>query len=175
MWPGEETLGHQAELKMLETRQQIEIDEQTVQKGYRQARSTVKKYLKPYHWLISNVAGENRQGLDAILAHLLTTTELLDLESTNGLSLPVWQEVRDNLSDAFSDKFARVELAALVDTCRRFQIPREFLFDPLRGADLWIRARRFQNYAELETFASYIGWVHYVGDGAGAWSRQRRL
>ena len=142
---------------MLETREPIQVDDQTVARGYHKCRVAVKKYLKPHLWLVANVAGQNRQGIDAVLAHLLTTMELMDLESTNGLSLDVWQEVRDDVGNAFRDQYARIELAALVDTCRRFEVPRQFIFDPLRGVDLWIRSRRFANFDELETFCSYVG------------------
>ena len=142
---------------MLEKREPILFDEETLHRGYRSCRASVKKHLKGFLWPISNVAGENRQGLDALLTHLLTTLDLLDLESTNGLSLEVWHEIRDDLSDAFRDQYANVELAALVDTARRFSVPREYLFDPLRGADLWIRTRKFETFQELETFCSYIG------------------
>jgi phytoene synthase len=50
-----------------------------------------------------------------------------------------------------------VELAALVDTARKFKVPKEFLFDPYRGADYWIRQREFQTFDELEVFCSNVG------------------
>ncbi len=142
---------------MLKTRQPIDFDDQTVARGYRSCRTAIKKHLKPYLWTVGNIAGEQRQGVDALLAHLLSVMDLLDLESSNGLSLDVWHEVRDDLSDAFLEKYARVELAALVDACRKFSVPKQFVFDPLRGADLWIRSRKFANFDELETFCSYVG------------------
>lgn len=142
---------------MLEKRESIAFDEKALERGYANCRKLVKKHLKPYIWPISNLPGENRRGADALLAHLLTTLDLLDLESTNGLSLDVWNEIRDDVSDAFLDKYASVELMALADTCRRFKIPKQFIFDPLRGADLWIRSRQFSTYDELQAFCSYVG------------------
>lgn len=142
---------------MLETREPIQFNENTLDRGYKSCRAVVKKQLKPYVWPASNIAGENRKGVDAILAHLLTTIDLLDLESSNGLSLDVWHEIRSDVSDAFLDKYASAELAALVDTCRRFDVPKQYIFDPLRGADLWIRNRKFNTFEELEVFCSYIG------------------
>ncbi|MEL7498824.1 MAG: squalene/phytoene synthase family protein [Planctomycetota bacterium] len=141
----------------MKTRELIQFDDNTLDRGYRSCRAMVKKELKRVIWPASNIAGENRRGVDAILAHLLTTIDLLDLESSNGLSLDVWHEIRDDLSDAFLDKYANTELAALVDTFRRFDIPKQFAFDPLRGADLWIRTRKFETFDELEAFCSYVG------------------
>ena len=37
------------------------------------------------------------------------------------------------------------------------KIPKQFIFDPLRGADLWIRNQKFQTFGELESFCSYVG------------------
>lgn len=142
---------------MQETRTPIQFDQNTVECGYRSCRSVIKRQLKPYLWPISNLSGQNRRGVDAILAQFLVALDLLDLESSNGLSLDVWNEIRDELSDAFLDKFASNELAALVDTCRRYDVPKQYLFDPLRGADLWIRSRKFLNFSELEAFCSYVG------------------
>ena len=142
---------------MLEKREPIKVDEKTLNRGYVSCRKMVKRHFKGHIWPASNIAGENRRGVDAILAHLLTTIDLLDLESTNGLSLDVWHEIRDDVSDAFLDKYTSAELVALVDTCRRFDVPKQYIFDPLRGADLWIRSRQFANYAELEAFCSYVG------------------
>ena len=87
----------------------------------------------------------------------MRTIDLLDLESADGRSLDVWYEVRDDLSDAFRDPCSSVEVAALVDASRRFEIPKQFLFDPLRGADLWIRGQKFDSFEELESFCSYVG------------------
>lgn len=87
----------------------------------------------------------------------MRTIDLLDLESASALPLDVWHEVRDELSDAFRDKCSTVELAALVHTVRKFSIPKQYLFDPLRGADLWIRNRKFETFEELEAFCSFVG------------------
>ena len=35
---------------------------------------------------------------------------------------------------------------------RKYEIPKQFLFDPLVGADIWIRNRQFETFEELATF-----------------------
>jgi phytoene/squalene synthetase len=108
-------------------------------------------------WIISNLPGEQRKGLDTILHNLTRTVEMFDLESKDGLSLDVWLETRDDLSDAFLEKYRNPELAALADTAHKYEIPKQFLFDPLVGADIWIRNRQFKTFDELATFASLVG------------------
>jgi phytoene/squalene synthetase len=142
---------------MLETESHIELDSSTIERGYKSCRGAVKKFFKGNLWYVNNIPGEERRALDAILFNLMRTIDLLDLESASGLSLDVWFEIRDELSDAFRDRCSTVELAALVDACRKFDVPKQFLFDPLRGADLWIRNREFKTWNELDAFSSFVG------------------
>ena len=142
---------------MLEAREHIELDSSAIERGYKSCRGATKKFFQGHLWPASNLPSNVRHGLDSILFNLMRTIDMLDLESADGRSLDVWHEVRDDLSDAFRDLCSSVELAALVDTARRFDVPKQYLFDPLRGADLWIRNRKFENFGELEAFCSYVG------------------
>ena len=142
---------------MLETREHTDLDSQAIERGYKSCRGAVNKFFKGQLWPASNFPGPERRALDTILFGLMRTIDLFDLESASGLSLDVWHEIRDDLSDAFRDRCSSVELAALVDASRRFNIPKQYLFDPLRGADLWIRNHQFQTFEELEAFCSFVG------------------
>lgn len=142
---------------MLEFAERIEQNSRSVDRGYKSCHGAVKKFFKGHLWSSFNLPGARRKALDTVLFNLMRTIDLLDLESTSGLSLDVWFEVRDDLSDAFRDQCSSVELAALVDASRKFAIPKQFLFDPLRGADLWIRQQKFDTFDDLETFCSYVG------------------
>lgn len=142
---------------MLETAEHIELDSSSIERGYKSCHGAVKKFFKGHLWPTTNLPSDRRHALDAVLFNLMRTIDLLDLESADGRSLDVWYEVRDDLSDAFRDQCSSVELAALVDASRRFEIPKQFLFDPLRGADLWNRGQKFDSFEELESFCSYVG------------------
>ena len=145
------------EPNMLETREHIELNSHSIERGYKSCRGAVNKYFKGKLWPASNLPGPERRALDTILFNVMRTIDLLDLESASGLSLDVWHEIRDDLSDAFLDQCTSVELAALVDSSRQFNIPKQYLFDPLRGADLWIRNHKFGTFDELEAFCSFVG------------------
>lgn len=142
---------------MLEIDDPIELNSSSIERGYKSCHGAVKKFFKGRLWPTMNLPGVQRQALDTILFNLMRTIDLLDLESADGRSLDVWFEVRDDLSDAFRDKCSSVEVAALVDASRLFEIPKQFLFDPLRGADLWIRDQKFNSFEELESFCSFVG------------------
>ncbi|MFK7770327.1 MAG: squalene/phytoene synthase family protein [Mariniblastus sp.] len=142
---------------MLETQEHIELNSSTIERGYKSCKGAVKKFFKGSLWSASNVPSEQRRSLDAIMFNLMRTIDLLDLESVDGLSLDVWHEIQNDLSDAFRDRCSSVELAALVDTARKYDVPKQFLFDPLRGADHWIRSHKFDCFDQLESFCSYIG------------------
>ena len=73
------------------------------------------------------------------------------------MPLDVWSEVRDEVSDAFLDQYASVDLVALIDTCRRFDVQKQFLFDQLEAADTYIRFRGFETWDELLAFSSRLG------------------
>ena len=142
---------------MPESREHIELNSAAIERGYKSCKGAVKKFFKGQLWPISNMPGEQRRGLDAVLSNLMRTIDLLDLDSADGLSLDIWHEMRDDLSDVMQGKCATVELAALADTANKFKIPQQYLFDPLRGADQWIRTREFKTFDELETFCSQVG------------------
>jgi phytoene synthase len=135
----------------------VQLNPESLERGHKSCRGATKSFFKSWLWVAKNLPGDQRRGLDTILFNLMRTIDLLDLESATGLSLDVWYELRDDLSDAFRDRCSSVELAALVDTARKFDVPKQFLFDPLRGADLWIRNRKFETFEELESFCSYVG------------------
>ena len=147
---------------MSETPQYVELNSNSIDRGYKSCKGAVKKFFKGTLWPISNMPGEQRRGLDAVLSNLIKTIDLLDLDSVDGLSLDIWHEMRNDLSDAMQGKCATVELAALADTAHKFKIPQQYLFDPLRGADQWIRTREFKTFDELETFCSQVGGASMV-------------
>jgi phytoene synthase len=142
---------------MQKTREIIELDSAAIERGYKSCRTAVKQFYRGYLWIASNLPGDQRKALDAVLCNLSRSIDMFDLESNNGLSLDVWHEFRDDLSDAFLDKCTSVELAALADTVRKYEIPKQFVFDPFVGVDIWIRNRRFETFEELATFASLVG------------------
>ncbi len=142
---------------MQETRESIELDSAALERGYRNSRSIVKNHFAGNLWIVSNLPGDERKSLDALMSHLVRVLDLLNLDSSSGLSLDVWHEVRDDLSDALCGKCRTEELAALADTAGRYEIPKQFLFDPISAADMWIRNRQFKTYEELTSFAARIG------------------
>ena len=125
--------------------------------GRRSCRTAVKKFYRDSLWIIGNMPGEEKTGCVSILHHLMRVIDLLDLSSIDGSTLDVWQEIYDELNAALLGKSASPEWAALADTINRFQVPRQFVFDPLMAADTWIRHRRHETFGQLEQFASRIG------------------
>lgn len=142
---------------MLETREHIDLTESAVERGYRSCQSLVRAQFRDQIGMAANLPKDRYRALMALLAHVVRTFDLMDLESHNHLPLDVWIETRDDLSDAFQDQCVSVELAALVDGCRRFEVPRQYLFDMLEGADWWIRTRRVENEDDLLVMAYRLG------------------
>ena len=142
---------------MQETRPRIELNAAAVEAGYKNCRATANQYFKSYAWMASNLPKPRRLGLDALSCHLAKCVDLLDLESFNGLPLDVWCEIRDDLSDAFRGQCTSNDLAALVNACEHFDVPKQYLFDMLEGADYWIRFRQLKTFDELEVLAYRIG------------------
>ncbi len=142
---------------MESTRPRIELTPERLDEAYRRCRQWVHAHLRPWLWIAGNLPVERRRALYPLLFHTGRCLELLDLESENGLSLEVWAEIRDDTSDAFRDQYTSLELMALVDACRRFRVPKQYLFDQLDGADYWIRFHHFDTYDELDVFAYRMG------------------
>lgn len=140
-----------------ETRPRIELNNEVVERGYKMCRTATKQEFGPLTWIGSNLPGDRRRGIEALMNHLARCIDLTDLESFDGLPLDIWSEIRDDLSDAFMDECTTADLAALVDTARKFDMPKQYLFDMLDGVDVWIRNRSFATYDELEVFCGRVG------------------
>ena len=142
---------------MLETSTRVESHGETLEQGYKACRKHVKKDLKSWDWLISNVGGDNKKGVYALLYHFLQTSELLDLETPAGQPLPVAEEIQQDLSNAFAGEFATPELAALVDTCNRYNVDPNGFYDSMEVANNWSTKREFDTFAELDKFCESFG------------------
>ena len=140
-----------------DTRPRISVDETTLDVGNRNCTRAVKRSAGDLLWISRNLPKEQQLALNALTHHLITAAEYLDLESSDGLPLDVWCEFRDDLSEALLDSYGSPELFALVHTVRKYDIPKQFLFDILDGVDGWIRHRGFETYDELEVFAYRFG------------------
>ena len=140
-----------------ETRPRIEINSSVLERGYKMCSAAAKLEFGPYTWVASNLPGPRRRGIAALMNHMARCIDLTDLESSDGLPLDIWSEIRDDLSDAFLDEYTTADLAALVDTTRKFDVPKQYFFDMLDGVDVWIRNREFPTYDELEVFAGRVG------------------
>ena len=142
---------------MLETDTQFQTQSETLELGYKSCRKQVKRDLKAWSWLISNVGGDNKKGVYAILNQCLQTSEMLDLDSDEGQVLSVSKEIHQDLTNAFAGDCATPELAALVNSCERFEVDQEFLFKMMEAADGWVSKRSFDTFEELETFCESFG------------------
>lgn len=129
---------------------------QTLLRGFKNSRSAVRSMFQEAMWATNNLPREKRRELNALGSHLVRCLDLLDLESTEGLPLDVWKEIRDELSDTFCGKAQTPEQVALAHVVQRNQIPKQFIFDMANGADYWIRFHKFETWEQLDTFASNI-------------------
>ena len=142
---------------MLETSTQFEAQGETLEQGFKSCRKQVKKNLKSWGWLVSNVGGDNKKGVYALLNQFLQTTDMLDLDGDDGQVLPISKEIYQDLTNAFNGNFASPELAALVDTCRRYEVDQKFLFEMMDAAQAWTTKREFDTFEQLEGFCESFG------------------
>lgn len=142
---------------MLETSSRVEAHGETLEQGYKACRKQVKKNLKPWDWLISNVGGDNKKGVYALLHQFLQTSEMLDLESPDGQMLSISEEIQQDVSNAFAGDFATPELAALADTCYRYNVDPQCFYDSMEAADNWVTKREFTTFEQLDEFCEAFG------------------
>lgn len=125
--------------------------------GFKNCRVSAKQLFGSHLWVVSNVAMAQRKAIDAVLSHFARVGNFLELLSSNGLSLETWTSYRNEVSEAIGGRCRNTELAALSHTVNKYQIPRQYIFDPLNGADLWIRTKRFESREDFDTFTSLLG------------------
>ncbi len=142
---------------MLETSSPVTAPGETLEQGYKACRKQVKKDLKAWDWLISNVGGDNKKGVYALLNQFLQTSELLDLESTDGQVPEISKEIYRDMSNALAGNFATPELAALADTCNRYNVDPQCFFNSMEAADVWANKRTFDTFEQLDEFCETFG------------------
>ena len=135
----------------------FEVSGEDLAAGRRSCRTAAKKFYQSSLWVMGNLPGDEKTGCFCVLHHLMRVLDMLDLSSVDGQTLDVWQEFHDDLEQALRGSSSSPELAALAETVNRFQIPEQFVFDPLMAADTWICNRRHQTFDQLEQFAGQIG------------------
>ena len=140
-----------------DTTEYLQIDSQVLDLGYKSCKASAKHFFGPYMWMISNMTGHHRRGMDAVLAHLARVSSFLELLSSDGLPLETWADYRSEISQALAGQCRKSELAALADTVNRFQIPRQFIFDPINAADSRIRNKDFKTFDQFSAFTSQLG------------------
>ena len=133
------------------------VSSEDLDAGRRNCWAAVKKFYQNGLWVMGNMPGDEKTGCVCVLHHLMRVLDMLDLSSVDGQTLDVWQEVYDDLDQALRGNSTSPELAALADAVHQFDIPTQFVFDPLMAADTWIRNRRHETFAQLEQFSSRIG------------------
>ena len=142
---------------MLETSSRVEAQGETLEQGYKACRKQVKKDLKSWNWLISNIGGDNKKGVYALLYQFLQTSEMLDLESADGQVLAVSKEIHEDVSNALAGDVVTPELAALADTCRRYKVDPQCFFNTIEAADNWVTKRSFDTFEQLDNFCESFG------------------
>lgn len=136
---------------------ELVMNDATLSRGYKSCKSACRAAFGDFVWATSNLPQQQRYGLFALGNFLIECIDLLDLESVSGLSLDVWQEIRDDLDDTLAGRPAAPTQAALLDAVTRFEIPKEHLFEMLNAADWWIRNRGCQTYEQTAVFAARFG------------------
>lgn len=135
----------------------LNVDGRVLDLGYKTCRSNARQLFGPFRWMLGHVTGNSRRGMDAFMGHLAQVSNFLELMSTDGRSVGSWQGYRGAVSHALAGNCLKPELAALAETVSRFQIPHQFVFDPVNAADSWIRTQRFETMEQYESFTSRLG------------------
>lgn len=137
--------------------------EQDVDKGYRSCRQHTKKLFGDRTWLLMNLPGEVRRGVDAVLFVACHGIEAWRRSRPTGqISFDLINEARDDLNDACSGKYVANEWSAVHDMLVRWQVPKQFLFDLFEGLDHVLRFRQPQSYADVENLATRLGGAPFA-------------
>ena len=150
-----------------DTAEYLQIDDHVLDLGYKNCKASAKHFFGPYLWMISNMTGHHRRGMDALLAHLARVSGFLDLLSADGLPLETWANYRSEVSRALAGQCRKSELAALADTVNRFQIPRQFIFDPMNAGRHEDSKQRVCNCRTVQRIYLATWWVPNGGVYAG--------
>lgn len=136
----------------------MDIDFDLKDRGYHLAHAAAKKFYGDFLWTVGNLPRNQRFHLDTLLHHGMRVADLLDLESVDGSTLDIWNEIRQDIDAALQEgQFASPVLAALADTIQKYEISSELIVEPLLAADDWIRRRQFETFDELSEFVERIG------------------
>ena len=135
----------------------LEINTSTLDLGYKKCRESAKRIFGPHFWMISNTTGEERRALHALGGYLSKVSQLQDRHTLDGLPSKEWESFRDEVAMALNGQVYSPELAALQDAVNRFEIPQQFIFDPLNAADQWMRSQGHETMDQYNAYTSRMG------------------
>lgn len=135
----------------------LTVTDAVVDRGYKNCVAACRRYFPSLAWMTSNLPTAKRNAVAALSWHLMRCVDLLDLESSDGLSLDIWREVLGDFGDTFLGQCRCAEDAALVDAVGRCRVPKEHLFEMLTAADAWNRNRKFETFEQMDVFTAKFG------------------
>ncbi len=134
-----------------------DIDDKSVERGYRACRKQAKQHFQPLIWTISNLPAAEHGAVCALLMHLHRGLELANSGSSEAKNQDQVAEFRDDLGDAIGGKCVSPELTALSDAHQRFNLPRQFVFEFIEGIDWMMRFPPPDTWEDLLSVAARIG------------------
>ena len=136
----------------------VSLSENDVTRGYKSCRKVAKAVFGPRLWPFLNLPGDERRGIDTLL-FVIDHGMRAHRNSMPGqrISFEQINESREDLNDACCGKFLSPEWGAVQDTMRRFEIPKQFLFDFIEGLDHALRFGQPQTIDDVRTLASRLG------------------
>lgn len=145
------------QLKELAHQPKHPITEAFLQRAERATIREGKQFAGPMNWVVFNLPGDRQRGWWVWLAHLKSAWEIMNQRERPPMTQDAADALRIEMDDGFSGQCVLNSTAALVEVVRRFEIPKQFLFEVLHGADLACRFPQPQTFADLTPTLAKLG------------------
>jgi len=130
-----------------------------LESSYRECARAARRAASSFWYTFYLLPFPRRRAMQALYAYLRRTDDLVDnprpVEERRA-DLANW---RAAVKEAWQGTYHEAILPALVDSARRYDIPRQYLFDVIDGVEMDLEPTGFETFADLEEYSYRVASV----------------
>lgn len=127
--------------------------------SYRHCQRLARRAASNFYFSFLLLPKTKRLAMCALYAFLRRTDDLGDSSAPADSRRQALSQWRTSLENALDGDFTDPILPALTDTVRRYDIPRQYLFDALDGVEMDLTTCRYESFEELQEYCYRVASV----------------
>lgn len=133
--------------------------EKQLRQSYRYCSRIAKRAASSFYWSFYLLSPAKRKAMFALYAFMRHTDDLSDSVAPSIQRRQELESWREALDAALTSDTSHPILTAVADTVRRYNIPREYLFDVIDGVATDLEPKPFETFDQLADYCYHVASV----------------